>query len=397
MANQIIPAQDIFGLGRLSEALRMNRQERRQQQIDEQNAITRGLQQQGMQLGIKEQEQRLSDLARMRETQQGAIAAMQSAPEGTTPELARYQYLLKNAPDQAQAYQDQIIDRATKIGRFNPAAGLQILNQSIGTDFELQAVEKDKIQVGSPSSGKVMFLDPSTLEVVKQFSFDTSQGTGPKYQLKEGVDESGNTVFFSFNPEAGTLPAGIRPKLEQGETIETTPDGGVKITRGGTRQQLQERKFQVEQHEKEKADAKRTENALTQAETVVDKVDQVLGQIGLGSAGAGSLFSIIPGTPARDLKANIETLKANLAFNALQGIREASKTGGALGAVSERELSLLESQIASLDASQSPEQLRRNLGEVRKSFEKIIENAKNKPQERTSPGQTGGIKFLGFE
>lgn len=74
--------------------------------------------------------------------------------------------------------------------------------------------------------------------------------------------------------------------------------------------------------------------------------------------GAGSgPASILPFTNARDMGPLLDTLGANTAFQALQQMRDASKTGGALGAISERELVLLQSTIASLSTAQNEQQL----------------------------------------
>lgn len=60
----------------------------------------------------------------------------------------------------------------------------------------------------------------------------------------------------------------------------------------------------------------------------------------------------------------LETVVRPITFNVLQAMREASKTGGALGAVSEREIDLLQNNIASLDQTQSPEQFKKNLDTI---------------------------------
>jgi hypothetical protein len=73
-----------------------------------------------------------------------------------------------------------------------------------------------------------------------------------------------------------------------------------------------------------------------------------------------------------DLEGAISTIKANVAFDRLQKMRDESKTGGALGNVSNIELSLLESSIASLDANLSPEILRQNLQAVEMHYQNIL-------------------------
>ena len=134
-------------------------------------------------------------------------------------------------------------------------------------------------------------------------------------------------------------------------------------------------KFSFEQ-EKEASDAatalRKSEEAakyavrdtLRQNENVMRKAQRAGQNIGLTTTGAtGALFGMIPGTGAYDQKATIETLQADAAFSTLQRMRDASKTGGALGNVSERELDLLMGSVGNLKIGQSEEQFRNNLAE----------------------------------
>jgi hypothetical protein len=91
-------------------------------------------------------------------------------------------------------------------------------------------------------------------------------------------------------------------------------------------------------------------------------------KIGPFTTGMGSLLSNIPATSARNFAAELNTLKANIAFGELAAMRAASKTGGALGAVSERELMLLESALGALDPGQSGANLTNQLDKIDQSI-----------------------------
>jgi hypothetical protein len=82
------------------------------------------------------------------------------------------------------------------------------------------------------------------------------------------------------------------------------------------------------------------------------------------SAGPGSLTAGIPGVPARNLEAKLNTVKSNLGFDRLDQMRRESPTGGALGQVAVQEINYLQSVVASLDQGQSPEQLSKALKTV---------------------------------
>jgi len=73
-------------------------------------------------------------------------------------------------------------------------------------------------------------------------------------------------------------------------------------------------------------------------------------------------------TPAFDLARTVDTIKANIGFEELQKMREASPTGGALGQVAIQELDMLQATLGSLDTAQSEKQLRERLQSVRTHY-----------------------------
>ena len=117
----------------------------------------------------------------------------------------------------------------------------------------------------------------------------------------------------------------------------------------------------------------------------LNSIDDLVGQVSGWTTGMGSLIAAIPGTPAADFRADVNTLSANIAFGELTAMREASKTGGALGQVSERELALLEAALGSLDRAQSPEQFKKSLDTVKASIERW-----QAAVEQHGGGETGG-------
>lgn len=79
----------------------------------------------------------------------------------------------------------------------------------------------------------------------------------------------------------------------------------------------------------------------------------------------GGFLRKVPGTPAYQLDSDVDTLKARSAFGELQSMRNSSPTGGALGAISEGELKLLQAASANLDTGQGERQFDKNLGRLR--------------------------------
>ncbi len=106
------------------------------------------------------------------------------------------------------------------------------------------------------------------------------------------------------------------------------------------------------------------------ATRTVQSVDELMGKVNRWTTGVGSVLSRIPESDARNFAAELDTLKANIAFNELTQMREASKTGGALGQVSNIELGLLQSALGALDPGQSPANLRGQLQKIKGSIER---------------------------
>lgn len=131
------------------------------------------------------------------------------------------------------------------------------------------------------------------------------------------------------------------------------------------------------------------ENAVSGADRVIAKVDEAIPLVSSLTTGLGSVTSFIPGTKGADLKATLETVKANLGFDRLQQMRDASPTGGALGQVAVQELNALQASLSSLDLKQSPDKLRKNLEQIKFHYSKWREAASGKlPAEKQVEGST---------
>tara|TARA_R110000772_G_C13239559_1_gene433567 strand:- start:212 stop:1255 length:1044 start_codon:yes stop_codon:yes gene_type:complete len=109
----------------------------------------------------------------------------------------------------------------------------------------------------------------------------------------------------------------------------------------------------------------RVTTAKDQQELLGGLFDQARANVGSWTTGlAGARLGDIAGTDAYDLKQTISTIQANVGFDKLQSMRQLSKTGGALGSVSEKELALLTGALGSLDTAQSQEQFLAQLDRV---------------------------------
>lgn len=105
-----------------------------------------------------------------------------------------------------------------------------------------------------------------------------------------------------------------------------------------------------------------------------------------GSTGwASVLGKFAPTHPANQLNSLLTTLKGNFGFDKLQAMREASPTGGALGQVSNQELTQLNAAFGDLEQSLRPEELKYNLQLALHIYNNIIHGEGNHDIPRPTP------------
>lgn len=178
-----------------------------------------------------------------------------------------------------------------------------------------------------------------------------------------------------YGPDGKQIAAGLTPAGETPDPFTLSPgqirygaDGKV-IARGAPQQSAASGSGQT-------ADPNISKYTLETATRTIKAVDDVMPDINGWTAGwVGSAMSNIPGTKAANVSAELSSVASNIAFNALQAMRDASKTGGALGQVSERELDLLSSVEGSIRQNQSPDNLKMQLQKVRESMDRVRQAA----------------------
>lgn len=106
----------------------------------------------------------------------------------------------------------------------------------------------------------------------------------------------------------------------------------------------------------------------------------------------------IPGTDVANFKAGLETLKSQAGFSVLQAMREASKTGGALGQVSDFENKMLQANLAALDTAQSEEEFKAALAKIIKYTEeakgRLRQASKGAPATAPAPAAPSGVRVV---
>lgn len=171
---------------------------------------------------------------------------------------------------------------------------------------------------------------------------------------------------------------------------------------------------------KEEADAAKQEQAreaqrrfaLQNAKTQMTSLGNALSMIPEPGRGVswdtgftGSVLSMLPGTDARNLQAELDTIGSGSMLQTMQALKAASPTGATgMGALSDSEGKLLRESLGSLDTWQSPEQLRRNLLNIKKVYTDMLVSWGYTPEQAASlfaqpkrggaPAGNGGVPEL---
>lgn len=109
--------------------------------------------------------------------------------------------------------------------------------------------------------------------------------------------------------------------------------------------------------------------ALSGATSSMDRLataaNELMRHPGLGGiTGKMSMFPNVPGSDAANAQAKLNTLKSQVGFGVLQDMRNNSRTGGALGSVSDAEGKRLEANLSALENAQSEDQMKESLQKI---------------------------------
>ena len=207
----------------------------------------------------------------------------------------------------------------------------------------------------------ILFQTPERTAAQQNYEFLISQGVSPQEAIRRAFGEN-----VTRNVSVGAPPAGYMWQYDDAGN----PTGLVAAPGGPAAAELE-------------AEADRVAAASEQSETreaaVTGAIDIAIGLLDSGGifnlpeAGilGGALGNLGINQEAVDLRNQLEVIGSTIALDRLQQMREASRTGGALGSVTENELGLLMSSLGSIRQSSSPELLRESLMNIRTIMNKI--------------------------
>jgi hypothetical protein len=233
-------------------------------------------------------------------------------------------------------------------GISNPQQGNSL--RGIASGLEQQASGEFQYQLGP--NGQLIRINKRDGTVN---SMSIQGGQKPALEsVKRTNPNTGVEEFGSYDKQSGKYtwetPAQGSSETPQTAEGETPPPGlgpeGLKVWRKEKAKQL--------------IDLPNASNRLKQVEFGMDAIEKDATEI-LKSpylpniSGPIGALPMIPGYPPADLKVKIDSLVSKLTLDTLTDLRNASKTGGAVGNASDTDMKILGTKVANLKAAQSLE------------------------------------------
>ena len=189
-----------------------------------------------------------------------------------------------------------------------------------------------------------------------------------------------NNQISSTGGELGETPKNNKKII----SFETEPDKeGRKFVRytDGSEEfvNVEGSKAFIEAKDRESADSARIRTTETLARPQIDALTNAINIIDrqgtesnpfarlVPATGAGAFINFLPYTDALELSTQLETIKSNIGFDRLATMRERSKTGGALGNISNQEVAFLQATQGNLNQARTGENLRKTLISIEKN------------------------------
>jgi len=262
---------------------------------------------------------------------------------------------------------ERLLEEAEK----NKLADNQFINKIMGSSSvptgQLNEAGQDELERGS------LFIAP-TEEARSDFKSTLLQD--PSTQTKVPMmDLSGNQFIREFSgdsPEVQRRALNFMQARQKDAPKPMTPMEEAELKKLNLSNRKAE--FELSDLETPKTDYKA---GPTIVEDNIFRALDIIKESPRTTTGMGSYLSNIPGTDAKSLKERLASIKANIGFDYLQAMREASPTGGALGNVSDKELQGLQSVFGSLEQSLDDAELTYNLNLLNYTYNNVIHGEGN--------------------
>lgn len=239
---------------------------------------------------------------------------------------------------------------------------------SLPTDADDKAVESIVRKYGKPDDIFKTLERKSTAEANRIAKAELEREKAEQRAIEKQRDQE-------FKQQMAAMSAAARSSM-------------TSVQRELAEQRLSDLKSKQTDKEEKKEASKQF--AITHANKVIDDVTAAKSLVSgttTGLVGAGSAY--VPGTDAYNLKQRLLTIKANLGFDRLQQMRDASPTGGALGQVAVQELQALQATVGSLELGQTRDELQKNLDKIELHYNNWLSTVGGTPTKPPAPAAAG--------
>lgn len=231
-----------------------------------------------------------------------------------------------------------------------------LLSQNLERNDPMYQLQRQKLEQEIAMMGQAQPIDPTSS--IQNYEYLVSSGVDPAQAQTMAFGSGGTTIN-----NMGNIPAGF-------EVIQDPATGATRMQPIPGGPAALEAEAAAAAAAAGDAQTDRYGNVVT--EDIGRALEQIEKDPTFTTGVMGQILSQMGGTPANRVANLIETVESNVGFDRLQAMRESSPTGGALGSVTERELSLLTSAIGSLKQSNNDKDLAYNLRRVNKIYMDII-------------------------
>lgn len=220
------------------------------------------------------------------------------------------------------------------------AMALQGMDPMRQMEMERERIELDRLKNPPAAPAPLSAQD-------RQFWGIPETDTRPYVMGKDGIPEPIGGGGVTVNNQIG---GGAEPLGTEGQILvpdESAP-GGVRVeVAKGSKLDLERQGLADKQEVKEGNASIASETVTTAAQRALEAASNRL----FGEYGQGIVGDWVPQSDAAEVKRQVGVLKSQAIVGNLQAMRDASPTGGALGAVTAPELQLLADQAGALDPS----------------------------------------------
>jgi hypothetical protein len=331
----------------------------------------------------------------------------QTAPGGFTPHVSPFQGLAKMAQSYVGALGGRKADEEQKAlgmqlqqrrgadmsALVNALGGRPASPGGLSEDASGNVTQADALPAQSPQQSIMQALPMMQDPQMQQAGLQALQHYQPPppqpFTLKPGEQRYGpNGQLMATGPaekppsaEPFNLPPGHTRYGPGGQPIVTAPDkppeqvavspvtiikdGRAVVIDGRTGRELGLSPQDPKLTGAFNADTAQLQGTVSGLDRLATSANQLLQHPGLaGITGLRGKIPNVPGSDAADAQALLNTLRSQVGFGVLQDMRNASKTGGALGNVSDAEGKRLEANLAALENTQSLDQFKRSLNQI---------------------------------